>query len=148
MLNIEVGPFQPMCATLQTMVLAHAVELAGVRSAREVQDTALPAARDGIIEQRFEVETPKARLAKLLRATFGRLLEKLRHETEKFELTLTDVNKMLAKPVPPEPAAQEMVLIPIRRGRRPGKGWKVHHPRRHKSSRTDRMSNAIQLILS
>ena len=99
-------------------MLAHAAELAEVRSARLAQDAALAAARAGIIKQRFEIEALKARLAKLLRATFGRSSEKLRDQVEQLELVLSDIDEMLAETASPGPA-DDTNPIPNRRGRRP-----------------------------
>ena len=70
-------------AALQAMVLAHAAELT--------------TARAGIIEQRYEIEALKARLAKLLRMTFGRSSEKLSEQIEQLELTLADIDERLAE---------------------------------------------------
>ena len=80
-------------AALQAMVLAHAAELI--------------TARPGIIEQRYEIEELKARLAKLLRMTFGRSSEKLSEQIEQLELTLADIDERLAESGLPaeEPAA-------------------------------------------
>ena len=62
-------------AALRAMVLEHRAELA--------------AARSGLIEQRYEIEALKARLARLLRVTFGRSSEKLSARVEQLELLLT-----------------------------------------------------------
>jgi transposase len=56
-------------AALRAMVLEHRAELA--------------VARSGLIEQRYEIETLKARLARLLRVTFGRSSEKLNARVER-----------------------------------------------------------------
>ena len=69
-------------AALQAMVLANAAELVKARA--------------GIVKQRFEIEALKARLAKLLRMTFGRSSEKLSEQIEQLELTLTDIDERLA----------------------------------------------------
>jgi hypothetical protein len=93
-------------AALQAMVLAHAAELAEIKAIRQAQDSELAAARAGIIEQRFEIEALRARLARLLRAAFGRSSEKLRDRLEQLELTLADIDELLAETSPPEdPAA-------------------------------------------
>ena len=91
-------------AALRAMVLAHAAELAQFRSARQAQDVELAAARAGIVEQRFEIEALKARLAKLLRMTFGRSSEKLRDRIEQLELTLAHIDEPLAEAPGPEAA--------------------------------------------
>ena len=55
-------------AALRAMVLEHRAEIA--------------VARSGLIEQRYEIEALKARLARLLRVTFGRSSEKLSARVE------------------------------------------------------------------
>jgi transposase-like protein len=47
------------------------------------QRAELAVARSGLIEQRYEIETLKARLARLLRVTFGRSSEKLNARVER-----------------------------------------------------------------
>jgi transposase len=84
-------------ATLQAMVLAQAAELAETRATRQALDAELAKARTGLIEQRLEIETLKARLAKALRMTFGRSSEKLREQVEQLELTLADIDELLAE---------------------------------------------------
>ncbi|MBS0535137.1 MAG: IS66 family transposase [Proteobacteria bacterium] len=69
--------------TLRAMVLAQRADLA--------------LARAGLIEQRYEIEALKARLAKLLRTAFGRSSEKLRFEIEQLELVLADLDEQLAQ---------------------------------------------------
>src|SRR6202012_2753511 len=54
------------------------------------QRAELALARSGLVEQRYEIEALKARLAKLLRAAFGQSSEKLRSEIEQLELLLAD----------------------------------------------------------
>lgn len=76
---------------LHAMVLAQRAELA--------------TARAGIIAQRFEIEALRARLAKLLRLSFGTSSEKLRAQIEQLELTLGDLDEMLAETAAAEPAA-------------------------------------------
>ena len=117
--DTEAAPLPTDIATLQAMVLAHATELAEIRTARQHQDAALAAARAGIIEQRFEIEALKARLAKLLRATFGRSSEKLRDQVEQLELSLADIDEMLAETAPPDEPADEETAIPVPKRRRP-----------------------------
>lgn len=79
-------------AALQAMVLAQRSELA--------------TARAGIMAQRFEIEALKARLAKLLRMTFGRSSEKLREQIEQLELTLGDIDENLAETAAPSSTPQ------------------------------------------
>ncbi|MDE2333155.1 MAG: IS66 family transposase [Rhodospirillales bacterium] len=81
-------------AALQAMVAAQAAELAA-------QAAELATARAGIIEQRYEIETLKARLLRALRVTFGRSSEKLRDRVEQFELLLADIDELLAEVAAP-----------------------------------------------
>ena len=92
------GPELPTeVAALQAIVLAHAAELAEIRTARQAQEAELAAARAGILAQRYEIEALRARLAKLLRAAFGRSSEKLRARVEQLELTLSEIDELLAE---------------------------------------------------
>ena len=84
-------------ATLQAMLLAHAAELAESRAARQLLDGELASARAGLVEQRFEIEALKSRLAKLLRVAFGRSSEKLRERIEQLELALADIDELLGE---------------------------------------------------
>jgi transposase len=70
-------------AQLQAMVLAQQAELA--------------AARAGVMAQRYEIEKLKARLARLLRQTYGASSEKLRGQVEQLELRLADLEERLAE---------------------------------------------------
>ena len=72
-------------AGLKAMVLAQTAELVAIRALRQVQEAELAAARAGLIEQRFEIEALKSRLARLQRMTFGRSSEKLRDQVEQLE---------------------------------------------------------------
>ncbi len=72
------------------MVAAQAAELATQNAMLAARDAELAAARAGIVEQRFEIEALKARLARALRVAFGRSSEKLRDRIEQLELTLAD----------------------------------------------------------
>ena len=85
-------------AALQAMVLA--------------QRSELTTARAGIMAQRFEIEALKARLAKLLRLSFGRSSEKLRQQIEQLELTLGDIDEMLAETAPAAPSTDEPASPP------------------------------------
>jgi transposase len=85
-------------AALQARIAAQAAEIAA-------QNAELVAARAGIIEQRFEIEALEARLARLPRVTFGRSSEKLRARVEQLELTLADIDELLAETAPPEDLA-------------------------------------------
>ena len=73
-------------AALRAMVLEHRAELA--------------VARSGLIEQRYEIEALKARLARLLRVTFGRSSEKLSARVEQLDLLLTEIDEQLAEIAP------------------------------------------------
>jgi transposase len=73
-------------AALRAMVLDHRAELA--------------AARSGLIEQRYEIEMLKARLARLPRVTFGRSSEKLSARVEQLDLLLTEIDEQLAEIAP------------------------------------------------
>ena len=98
-------------AALQAMIAAQAAEIAA-------QKTELSTARSGIIEQRFEIEALKARLARLLRVTFGRSSEKLRARVEQLELTLADIDELLAETCPEDPdaaAAEASKLADVRK---------------------------------
>ncbi len=130
--DTEAAPLPTDVATLQAMVLAHAAEFAEVRTARQEQDGALAAARAGIIEQRFEIEALKARLAKLLRVTFGRSSEKLRDQVEQLELTLADIDEMLAETIPPDaPHDTETAVPTAKRAASAARGvaTRYRHPR-------------------
>ena len=82
-------------SALRTMVLEHRAELA--------------AARSGLIEQRYEIEALKARLARLLRVTFGRSSEKLTARVEQLDLLLTEIDEQLAEIAPAdEPVADNI----------------------------------------
>lgn len=54
------------------------------------QRSELALARSGLVEQRYEIEALKARLARLLRSTFGQSSERLRSSIEQLELLLAD----------------------------------------------------------
>ena len=99
-------------AALRATIAAQTVAIAA-------QKTELVAARAGIIEQRFEIEALKARLARLLRVTFGRSSEKLRARVEQLELTLADIDELLAETTPPEgpvaAATEEETLADVRK---------------------------------
>ncbi len=96
-------------STLRAMVAAQASELAAqtarlaeIEAVRQTQEVELAAARAGLIEQRFEIEALKAKLAGAVRAAFGRSSEKLRDEVEQLELTLADIDELLAETAPPD----------------------------------------------
>jgi transposase len=107
-------------AILKAMVLAQTAELAEIRTQRQAQEAELAAARAGLIEQRFEIEALKSRLARLQRMTFGRSSEKLRDQVEQLELTLADIDELLGEITPANDPADEPAEIPARKpARRP-----------------------------
>jgi len=107
-------------AALRATVAAQAAELAAQNAALAAQDVELAAARAGIVEQRFEIEALKVRLARALRVAFGRSSEKLRERVEQLELTLADIDELLAETAPSddpgvEPEAPVEASKPVRR---------------------------------
>jgi transposase len=64
------------------------------------QRAELVLARSGLVEQRYEIEALKARLARLLRAAFGQSSEKLRSDIEQLELLLADQEEQAAETDP------------------------------------------------
>ena len=65
-------------------------DIEALRALVLAQRAELTLARSGLMEQRYEIEALKARLARLLRVTFGQSSEKLRSEIEQLELLLAD----------------------------------------------------------
>lgn len=65
-------------------------DIEALRALVLAQRAELALARSGLMEQRYEIEALKARLARLLRVTFGQSSEKLRAEIEQLELLLAD----------------------------------------------------------
>ena len=105
-------------AGLKAMVLAQTAELVEIRVLRQAQEAELAAARAGLIEQRFEIEALKSRLARLQRMTFGRSSEKLRDQVEQLELTLADIDEMLGEITPANDPADAQREVP---GRKPAR---------------------------
>ncbi len=99
-------------ATLRAMLAAQAAEMAAQR-------TELAAARAGLIEQRYEIEALRARLARALRVAFGRSSEKLRDQLEQLELTLADLDERIAETEPKGAAVEPIAADPIKPARRP-----------------------------
>ncbi len=99
-------------ATLRAMLSAQANEMAAQR-------TELAAARAGLLEQRYEIEALRARLARALRVAFGRSSEKLHAQVEQLELTLADLDELLAETEPrdvdPTVEPSEAAAKPARR---------------------------------
>ena len=107
-------------ASLKAMIVAQTAELAEIRVQRQVQDAELAAARAGLIEQRFEIEALKSRLARLQRMTFGRSSEKLGDQVEQLELTLADIDEMLGEITPAnDPADPQPEVSGRKPARRP-----------------------------
>jgi hypothetical protein len=71
-------------------------DVATLRAMMAAQQTELVAARAGLLEQRYEIEALRARLARALRVAFGRSSEKLRDQLEQLELTLADLDETIA----------------------------------------------------
>ena len=88
-------------------------------AARAADQVELDQARAGLLEQRFEIETLKARLARLLRMTFGRSSEKLQAQLEQLELTLTDLDESLAATPPPDDQTGKPAELSRKPARRP-----------------------------
>jgi transposase len=91
-------------AALRAMLATQAEEMAGqkrrleeIEAERDAHHAELLAARAGLIEQRYEIEALRARLARALRVAFGRSSEKLRDRVEQLELTLADINELLGE---------------------------------------------------
>ena len=102
----DIVALHAMVGTLQAEIATQQAEIAS-------QQTELTAARAGLIEQRYEIEALRARLARALRVTFGRSSEKLRERVEQLELTLAEIDELLAETAPDEkPAAAATVEAP------------------------------------
>jgi transposase len=91
-------------AAMRAMLAAQAEEMAAqkrrleeIEAERDAQHAELLAARAGLIEQRYEIEALRARLARALRVAFGRSSEKLRDRVEQLELTLADIDELLGE---------------------------------------------------
>jgi hypothetical protein len=122
-------------ASLKAMILAQTAELAAVTALRRAQEAELAAARAGLIEQRFEIEALKSRLARLQRMTFGRSSEKLRDQVEQLELTLADIDEMLGEITPANNPADPQPEIPGRKPAPPAaaRGSAARHRRASRS---------------
>ncbi|MBS0614378.1 MAG: IS66 family transposase [Proteobacteria bacterium] len=81
-------------------IATHKARLIEALAARDAEHAELVAARAGLIEQRYEIEALRARLARALRVAFGRSSEKLRERVEQLELTLADIDELLAETAP------------------------------------------------
>ncbi len=84
--------------TLRALLAAQAAEMA-------IHRTELAAARAGLLEQRYEIEALRGRLARALRVAFGGSSEKLRGRMEQLELTLADLDELLAETAPNDATA-------------------------------------------
>ena len=98
--------------TLRAMLSAQAAEMA-------LQRTELAAARAGLLEQRYEIEALRTRLARALRVAFGRSSEKLRDQVEQLELTLADLDETIAETEPKDGNAESNGTAPSKPARRP-----------------------------
>ena len=114
----DAAALRAMLAAQAEEMAAQTLRLAEIKAERDAQHAELLAARAGLIEQRFEIEKLKARLARALRVAFGRSSEKLRNRLEQLELTLADIDELLGETEPP----------------------RTRRPRRHPSRRTSRAS--------
>ena len=94
---IEPNSLPSDVATLKAMLSTQSDEMATQAIEMASQRTELAAARAGLIEQRYEIEALRARLARALRVAFGRSSEKLRGQMEQLELTLADIDELLAE---------------------------------------------------
>ncbi len=92
-------------ATLRAMLAAQSADMARQSAEMATQRTELAAARAGLLEQRYEIEALRARLARALRVAFGRSSEKLRGQVEQLELTLADLDELLAETEPSDAGA-------------------------------------------
>ncbi len=104
---------------LRAMVAAQAAEialqqgrLAAMLAERDAQQAELAAARAGLVEQRYEIEALRARLARALRVAFARSSEKLRARIEQLELTLADIDELLAETSAPPGSATDVETAP------------------------------------
>ncbi len=91
-----------------------------LRAMVAAQRTELAVARAGLLEQRYEIEALRARLARALRVAFGRSSEKLRNQLEQLELTLADLDEQIAETEPKDAnAAEPIAADPTKPVRRP-----------------------------
>ena len=91
-----------------------------LRAMVAAQRTELAAAQAGLLEQRYEIEALRARLARALRVAFGRSSEKLRDQLEQLELTLADLDEQIAETEPKDASAAEPIAAdPTKPTRRP-----------------------------
>jgi transposase len=72
-------------------------DVAALQAMVRAQEAELAAARAGIIAQRCEIEKLKARIARLLRQSYGSSSERLRGQVEQFELQLAEIDELLAE---------------------------------------------------
>jgi transposase len=89
-------------------------DIEALRALVLAQRAELTLARSGLVEQRYEIEALKARLAKLLRAAFGQSSEKLRSGIEQLELVLADREEQAAETETAVEAASTDRAKPVR----------------------------------
>ena len=118
----DVAELRAMIAAQSAEIAAQQTRLAEALAERDAQQAELAAARAGLLEQRYEIEALRARLARALRVAFGRSSERLREQVEQLELTLADIDELLAETTPqaaPQAAAEAPTEEPSRPARRP-----------------------------
>ena len=118
----DVAELRAMIAAQSAEIAAQQTRLAEALAERNAQQAELAAARAGLLEQRYEIEALRARLARALRVAFGRSSERLREQVEQLELTLADIDELLAETTPqaaPQAAAEAPTEEPSRPARRP-----------------------------
>ena len=94
-------------------------DVATLRAMVAAQRTELPAARAGLLEQCYEIEALRARLARALRVAFGRSSEKPRDQLEQLELMLADLDERIAETEPEDVKAEPDGTAPSKPARRP-----------------------------
>jgi transposase len=118
----DVAALRALVAAQSAEIATQQARLAEALAERDAQQAELAAARAGLIEQRYEIEALRARLARALRVAFGRSSEKLRERIEQLELTLADIDELLAETAPqagPAAPAEAPPEAPSRPARRP-----------------------------
>ena len=112
-----------MFAGLQAELAADRVGRAKWEAKARTQEAELAATRLGMIEQRYEIDTLKARLARLLQQAFRRSAERLARQIGQLEFVLEDVDATLGETNAPRCAGAP------RHGRYSGVRGRYHRPR-------------------